>query len=73
MVDYKGGKYFILQDELDEDGFDVEIGTMMEEDITDEFLTGHVDTCVYYGIPPVITLDEKLNARVNKLLKKYEE
>ena len=53
--------------------FDIEIGTMKENEITDDFLKGHVDACIYYGIPPVITSDKKLNARVNKLLNEYDE
>lgn len=65
-IDYKG-KYFVLQDEVYEDGFEYEIGEMKEEDITDSFLREHVSICNYYGVPPYDGGDGKLNNRIDKL------
>ena len=41
---------------------------MEDQEITDEFLKEHVDTCVYYGIPAYIGKDAALNERIDKLL-----
>lgn len=60
-VDYKG-KWFVIQDELYD--LDYEIGTMEDEEITDEFLKDHVESCNYYGIPSYIGDDEVLNKRI---------
>jgi hypothetical protein len=70
--DYKG-KWFILQDTIDEDDWmDVEIGEMDDPEITDEFLEEHVNTCIYYGIPAYIGNDKELKERINNLHIKYE-
>jgi hypothetical protein len=67
QVDYKG-KYFILQDELDDKyGMDFEIGEMKEEDITDEFLKYHCNNCIYYGIPAYIGKNQELKDRITKI------
>lgn len=71
-IAYKGGKWFILQDEAYNDIWDIEIGEMDDEDITDEFLKEHVDNCIHYGIPPVLTSNQELNDRVDKLLEEYD-
>ena len=72
MIDYKG-KYFVLQDEIFDDGFDYEIGTIKEDKITDAYLKDHIDACIYYGIPAYIGDDKKLKGRVNKLYEEYEK
>lgn len=69
-IDYKG-KWFVLQDEVYNDTWDIEIGEMDDKDITDEFLKEHVEACQYYGIPPVLTSNQELNDRVDKLLEEY--
>ena len=69
-LDYKG-KYYILTDSKDQD--DEWIGMMDITDITDEWLATHVETCVHYGIPPVVTKNKILKERVDKLLKKYND
>jgi recombinational DNA repair protein RecR len=69
MIDYKG-KYFILQDEVDEEsGMDIEIGQI--NTITDRFLEGHVAQCIYYGIPAYLGNDKELKERVKKLETEY--
>ncbi len=68
-IDYKG-KYFILQDKLhdDDEGYmDFEIGEMKDDEITDEFLKGHISNCDYYGIPPYVGCNEDLKARIHRL------
>lgn len=69
LIDYKG-KHFILQDqdiELDDD-WDLCIGTKEYNDIDDSFLRSHVDACIYYGIPPYIGADKKLNKRIDSMM-----
>lgn len=64
LSDYKG-KYFVIQDYIDPDDWhDVECGEMREDEITDEFLRGHVEQCQYYGIPAYFGKDKKLNKRI---------
>jgi hypothetical protein len=72
LVDYKG-KHYVIQDEdsLDE-AWDEVVGEITEEQLTDHFLEGHVDACMYYGIPAYIGGDKELNKRIDNLLKKYE-
>lgn len=71
-IDYKG-KYFMIQDELDDEGMDFEIGEISAEEITDKFLADHVLQCIYYGIPPYMGKNEELKSRIDNLYKKYEE
>ncbi|MFT5179638.1 MAG: hypothetical protein ACI9GH_000534 [Candidatus Paceibacteria bacterium] len=40
---------------------------MSDEEITDEFLEGHINICSYYGIPAYIGKDEELNQRIEKI------
>lgn len=69
LIDYKG-KWEIIQDKIEED-YDIVVGYIEEQDITDDYLENHVTSCIYYGIPPYIGSDEKLKDRINKLLETY--
>jgi hypothetical protein len=69
-VDYKG-KYFILQDEAFDD-MDYVIGEIKDEDITDAFLELHIETCIYYGIPPYCGKNQELHKRIDDLMKYIE-
>lgn len=63
-IDYKGGKCFILIDSeklTDDDFIRKEINV---EYVINEGLKEHVENCIYYGIPPVLTEDELLNKRI---------
>ena len=71
-IDYKG-KYFMLQDDSYYLGdMDFEIGTMEDEEITDDFLKIHVINCNYYGIPPYIGDNKHLKEKILKFQKEYE-
>jgi len=67
-IDYKG-KHFILQDDLDEEGFDVEDPYVDADKIAtdDKMLTSHILDCDYYGIPPYLGKDEKLHAKIKEI------
>lgn len=64
LIDYKG-KYFIIADSIDEN--EMSVGTIEDEEITDEFLKDHIELCQHYGIPPYIGYDENLEERINYL------
>lgn len=66
---YKG-EYFILSDYSD---FNEDESIINDSDITDEFLTKHVDTCIKLGIPIYLGKNEKLDRRIDKVLKKRYE
>lgn len=65
-VDYKG-KWFTLQDELYEEGFDFERKEIDVDLVIEKSLKEHVKNCIYYGIPAYIGKDEKLKARIKEL------
>lgn len=67
-IDYKG-KHFILQDEVDEDGWDIEDPYVDADKIAadDNLLAQHIQDCDYYGIPPYLGKDEKIKDRIEKI------
>lgn len=69
-IDYKG-KHFIIQDEIDEDCFDIEDPYVDVERIIgdDKLLLQHIQDCNYYGIPSYIGSDKDLKKRIAKLEK----
>lgn len=69
-IDYKG-KHFIIQDHIDEDGFDIEDPFVDVEKIiaSDAVLTEHIVACNYYGIPPYLGKDKVLLDKIDKLEK----
>jgi hypothetical protein len=66
MNNYKG-KHFVLSDEPDDLFGD--IGTMKTEDISEDWLSDHIDDCIYYGIPAYVGGDKELRGRVTELMK----
>ena len=73
LIDYKGGKYYMIADKIDDDGFDFSVGTITDEKLTDNFLREHVDACRYYGIPPYIGRNKELTDRIEKLQDEYDK
>lgn len=73
-VDYKG-KHFTIQDELDEEGFDIEDPYVDVEKIIadDKLLTQHIQDCNYYGIPPYLGKDKDLIERIKNIQSKINE
>ena len=70
LVDYKG-KYYVIQDRIDpDDWFDIECGEITDEQLTDEFLKGHVAECLYFGIPAYSGDNKELQGRIDTF---YEE
>ena len=69
-IDYKD-KYFIITDlnYEDEYGMDFEVGQITLDEITDEWLKGHCEATLYYGIPSYIGKDAELNKRVKRMEK----
>lgn len=69
-IDYKG-KYFVIADldYEDEHGIDFEVGQITADEITDEWLKGHCEATLYYGIPSYIGKDVELNKRVKRMEK----
>lgn len=67
-IDYKG-KHFILQDEADEDGWDIEDPYVDADKVVadDNLLISHVRDCNYYGIPPYLGKNKELHERIKKI------
>lgn len=68
-IDYKG-KYFTLQDnDIPLDFMDYPLPYIDVEHIigSDDALREHVESCIYYGIPPYHGDDEKLKERINSM------
>ena len=69
LSDYKGGKYYIIQDEIDPNNpYDFEVGEIDEKELTDDFLKNHVENARYYGIPAYYGKNEKLIERIEMLI-----
>ena len=64
LNNYKG-KWHILSDTDDE--MYGSVGTIEDDAITEVYLLEHVKACQYYGIPPYIGSDEKLEARIEEI------
>lgn len=67
---YKG-KWFILQDETDEDDYPapyIDVAWAMREGLRE-----HVENCRYYGIPPYVGNDKDLNKKIKTISEELDK
>lgn len=71
LIDYKGGKYDIIQDKDILYNFDIVVGEITHEDAIKQ-AKERIKACRYYGIPAIITKDKELNEIYNSLEDIYD-
>ena len=66
LIDYKGGKHYVIQDNAFE--MDFVIGKITKEEaLKPEFVKGHMMSCIYYGIPCYCGDDPEMSAVYKEL------
>ena len=70
LIDYKG-KFDIIQDKDIEDGLDIVVGEISEEEAIKQ-AKGRVDCAIYYGVPAIITNNQNLKDIYQKLYDEWE-
>jgi len=69
-IDYKG-KHFVICDDNCVDDIDFVTGDIRHDELTEEFLRGHVELCMYYGIPPYVGDNEDILEKIQNIEDEY--